>query len=195
MSAEYSPMVQQYRKLKNQHPDEVLFFRLGDFYEMFFEDAEKISKELGLTLTSREGGNKTRIPMCGVPYHSVDNYLAKLIDRGYKIAICEQTSDPKLSKGIVDRKVVKIITPGTVLTESLLKSNDSNFLVLLYEENEILSLAATDISTGECIWSKYDSNRRISNVCDELYHLMPAELVLVGNIENIGLLKDFLNKE
>ena len=117
MAANYTPMVQQYLEVKRQHQDELLFFRLGDFYEMFFDDALTASRELNITLTGRAAGLEERIPMCGVPYHSVDGYIAKLIKKGYRIAICEQVEDPKLAKGIVERKVIKIITPGTALNE------------------------------------------------------------------------------
>ena len=120
MAANYTPMVQQYLEVKRQHQDELLFFRLGDFYEMFFDDALTASRELNITLTGRAAGLEERIPMCGVPYHSVDGYIAKLIKKGYRIAICEQVEDPKLAKGIVERKVIKIITPGTALNEQLL---------------------------------------------------------------------------
>ena len=109
--ANYTPMVQQYLDVKNQHPNELLFFRLGDFYEMFFEDAITASRELNITLTKRQ----ENMPMCGVPYHSVDGYIAKLVKKGYRIAICEQVQDPKEAKGIVERKVIKIITPGTAI--------------------------------------------------------------------------------
>ena len=131
MAANYTPMVQQYLEVKRQHQDELLFFRLGDFYEMFFDDALTASRELNITLTGRAAGLEERIPMCGVPYHSVDGYIAKLIKKGYRIAICEQVEDPKLAKGIVERKVIKIITPGTALNEQLLDDKHNRFLVFL----------------------------------------------------------------
>ena len=131
MAANYTPMVQQYLEVKRQHQDELLFFRLGDFYEMFFDDALTASRELNITLTGRAAGLEERIPMCGVPYHSVDGYIAKLIKKGYRIAICEQVEDPKLAKGIVERKVIKIITPGTALSEQLLDDKHYRFLVFL----------------------------------------------------------------
>lgn len=127
MAANYTPMVQQYLEVKRQHQDELLFFRLGDFYEMFFDDALTASRELNITLTGRAAGLEERIPMCGVPYHSVDGYIAKLIKKGYRIAICEQVEDPKLAKGIVERKVIKIITPGTALNEQLLDDKHNRF--------------------------------------------------------------------
>ena len=122
MAAEnnYTPMVQQYLAVKKQHQNELLFFRLGDFYEMFFEDALTASRELNITLTKRAGSGDN-IPMCGVPYHSVDGYIAKLVQKGYRIAICEQVEDPRFAKGIVEREVIKIMTPGTALNEQLLQ--------------------------------------------------------------------------
>ena len=114
MANKLSPMMQQYFQLKEQHPQCLLFFRLGDFYEMFFEDAEVASKELDLTLTGRDCGLDKRAPMCGVPFHAVDGYVAKLLQKGYKVAICEQLVDPALARGLVDRGIVRIITPGTV---------------------------------------------------------------------------------
>ena len=134
MAANYTPMVQQYLEVKRQHQDELLFFRLGDFYEMFFDDALTASRELNITLTGRAAGLEERIPMCGVPYHSVDGYIAKLIKKGYRIAICEQVEDPKLAKGIVERKVIKIITPGTALNEQLLDDKHNRFLVFLQQD-------------------------------------------------------------
>ena len=131
MTPEYTPMVQQYLEVKRQHENELLFFRLGDFYELFFEDALTASKELNITLTGRAGGLEDKIPMCGVPYHAVDGYIAKLVSKGYRIAICEQVEDPKLAKGIVRREVIKIITPGTALNEQLLEANHNQYLVAL----------------------------------------------------------------
>ena len=125
MANELTPMVQQYMDVKQQHPDELLFFRLGDFYEMFFDDAVTASRELNLTLTGRAGGLEERIPMCGVPYHAVDSYIARLIKKGYRIAICEQMEDPRLAKGLVKREVTKIVTPGTALSEQLLSDAQS----------------------------------------------------------------------
>ena len=115
MTTEYTPMVQQYLEVKRQHENELLFFRLGDFYELFFEDALTASKELNITLTGRAGGLEDKIPMCGVPYHAVEGYIAKLVSKGYRIAICEQVEDPKLAKGIVRREVIKIITDKNML--------------------------------------------------------------------------------
>ncbi len=194
MATNYTPMLEQYREVKSKLSDEILFFRLGDFYEMFFEDAEVAARELEITLTSREGGNNKRVPMCGVPYHAADNYIAKLINKGYKVAICEQVEDPKQAKGIVRREVVKIITPGTILSESWLPDKANNYLALLYEEDDELCLAATDISTGECLWAIFLGSSRINTVCDQLYRLLPAELVVVGKLGDITAISSFLSQ-
>ena len=127
-----SPMMQQYFALKEKYPDCVLFFRLGDFYEMFFDDAIRISRELELTLTGRDCGLKERAPMCGIPYHSVDMYLKRLVERGYKIAICEQLTDPATTKGLVERDVIRIVTPGTLIESNLLEEGANNYLCSLY---------------------------------------------------------------
>lgn len=193
MTVRYSPMMEQYLEIKSKHTNEILFFRMGDFYEMFFTDAELASRELEITLTARDGGQSNRIPMCGVPYHSADNYIAKLISKGYKVAICEQVEDPKQAKGLVRREVVKIITPGTIIAETLLPSNSNNFLVALYEEEEELIFTATDISTGECLWALFSGPGRLSTLYDQLFRLMPTELVLTSTITNMDKLNDFMS--
>ena len=131
---ELTPMMRQYQATKEQHPDEILFFRLGDFYEMFFDDAVLVSKELGLTLTSRSG-DAEKSPMCGVPYHAAERYITKLIRRGYKVAIAEQIGDPK-SPGLTKREVIKVITPGTILSEDALTAAQNNYIGLLFEDGE-----------------------------------------------------------
>ena len=191
-AATVTPMVQQYLDVKNQHPDELLFFRLGDFYEMFYDDAITASKALNITLTKRS--NNEDIPMCGVPYHSVDGYIAKLIKQGFRIAICEQVEDPKLAKGIVERKVIKIITPGTAMNEQLLEDKHNRYLVFLeeFQERE-LCLVACDVSTGECEWFFDDSKEAFLNITEQLYRLQPAELVLhLGYEETINKLREWL---
>ena len=132
MPPETTPMMQQYLRMKELHPDCILFFRLGDFYEMFNEDAKLVSKELELTLTSRDRGKPEaqRTPMCGVPYHSADAYIARLIAKGYKVAICEQMEDPALAKGLVDRDIIRIITPGTLIDSSMLEEGKNNYIHL-----------------------------------------------------------------
>ena len=191
-AANVTPMVQQYLDVKNQHPDELLFFRLGDFYEMFYDDAITASKALNITLTKRS--NNGDIPMCGVPYHSVDGYIAKLIKQGFRIAICEQVEDPKLAKGIVERKVIKIITPGTAMNEQLLEDKHNRYLVFLeeFQERE-LCLVACDVSTGECEWFFDDSKEAFLNITEQLYRLQPAEMVTwLSYEETINRLREWL---
>lgn len=178
MTPEYTPMVQQYLEVKKQHDDKLLFFRLGDFYELFFEDALTASRELNITLTGRAGGLEDKIPMCGVPYHAVEGYIAKLISKGYRIAICEQVEDPKFAKGIVRREVIKIITPGTALNEQLLDGSHNQYLVCLLAEGEDLCMAAVDVSTGECLWFAAQGIGREDSVWEQLYRLQPTEVVL-----------------
>ena len=177
-AANVTPMVQQYMAVKQEHQNELLFFRLGDFYEMFFDDAITASRELNLTLTKRSNGME-HMPMCGVPYHSVDGYIAKLIKKGYRIAICEQVEDPKLAKGIVERKVIKIITPGTALNEQLLEDKHNRYLVFLQQYQEKgMCLAAADVTTGECEWFLDQTSESFLNITEQLYRLQPAELVV-----------------
>ena len=177
-AANVTPMVQQYMAVKQEHQNELLFFRLGDFYEMFFDDAITASRELNLTLTKRSNGME-HMPMCGVPYHSVDGYIAKLIKKGYRIAICEQVEDPKLAKGIVERKVIKIITPGTALNEQLLEDKHNRYLVFLQQaQAKEMCLAAADVTTGECEWFLDQTPESFLNITEQLYRLQPAELVV-----------------
>ena len=188
----YTPMMEQYREVKRQHPQDLLMFRLGDFYELFFDDAELAARELEITLTSREAGSGNRVPMCGVPYHAVEGYIARLIAKGYRVAICEQVEDPKLAKGIVKREVVRIITPGTILYESALAERGNNFLVLIAEQDEELGLVAIDISTGECVWSLYKGADRYAALLNQLSRLAPAELILTGKLERWTEVNNFL---
>lgn len=188
----YTPMMEQYREVKRQHPQDLLMFRLGDFYELFFDDAELAARELEITLTSREAGSGNRVPMCGVPYHAVEGYIARLIAKGYRVAICEQVEDPKLAKGIVKREVVRIITPGTILYESALAERGNNFLVLIAEQAEELGLVAIDISTGECVWSLYKGADRYAALLNQLSRLAPAELILTGKLERWTEVNNFL---
>lgn len=186
-----TPMMQQYQAVKNAHPDQILFFRLGDFYEMFLDDAILVSKELELTLTKRSTAGDG-IPMCGVPYHAAESYINKLVNKGYKVAICEQIGDPK-AKGLTKREVIKIITPGTVMNESALTSSKNNYIALIYEENHAIYLAGADISTGECFYSIYDGPDRCQLLFDELYRLMMPELLLIKSFSYERELKNFLS--
>lgn len=186
-----TPMMQQYQAVKNAHLDQILFFRLGDFYEMFLDDAILVSKELELTLTKRSTAGDG-IPMCGVPYHAAESYINKLVNKGYKVAICEQIGDPK-AKGLTKREVIKIITPGTVMNESALTSSKNNYIALIYEENHAIYLAGADISTGECFYSIYDGPDRCQLLFDELYRLMMPELLLIKPFSYERELKNFLS--
>ena len=189
--ANYTPMVQQYLAVKEQHPNDLLFFRLGDFYEMFFEDAITASRELNITLTKRQEG----MPMCGVPYHSVDGYIAKLIKKGYRIAICEQVQDPKEAKGIVERKVIKIITPGTALNEQLLEDKHNRYLAFLKEEGNSLCLVSADVSTGECQWVVAEGGERMLNIAEQLFRMQPAEIVATEGIANWSKLAEWIGSK
>lgn len=168
-------MIKQYLKIKKQYPDAILLFRLGDFYEMFFEDAQVASKILGIALTSRNKSEKDSIPLCGVPYHSAEPYIAKLVGQGHKVAICEQIEDPKFAKGIVERKVIKIVTPGVILDSEKLDSKSNNFLASIYLNEKSCGLAYADVSTGEF---KTTSFSTMDDLTDELSHLEPKEVLL-----------------
>lgn len=170
----YTPMIRQYLQIKADYPDCFLFFRLGDFYELFFDDARRASQELEITLTSRDGGKKERIPMCGVPYHSADSYIARLIARGFKVAICEQTENPAQAKGVVRREVVRVVTPGTVLGDQMLEEKQNNYLVAVDERRNMYGLAAADVSTGEVAYTELESLRAL---LDEVAAYAPAEIV------------------
>jgi len=171
-------MMQQYLAVKAEVPDAFLFFRLGDFYEMFFEDAIRASRELELTLTGREGGLEERIPMCGVPYHSAETYISRLIEKGYKVAICEQMEDPATAKGMVRREIVRIVTPGTLMDGKLLNERANNYIACAVESGDRYGFAACDLSTGELhvTWLGSGSDR----LADELTAFQPAELLAHG---------------
>lgn len=170
-------MMEQYKEIKAQHHDAILFFRLGDFYEMFFEDAEVASRELEIVLTARDGGNG-KIPMCGVPYHASGNYIARLISRGYKVAVCEQVEDPKETKGLVKRAVTRIITPGTVLEEFMLDEQRNNYLAALIKDETGIGLAYADISTGEFKVLELHGGRSLALLDSELQRLAPSECLV-----------------
>ncbi|QHS22329.1 DNA mismatch repair protein MutS [Virgibacillus sp. MSP4-1] len=180
--AQYTPMIQQYLQVKKQYKDTFLFFRLGDFYEMFFDDALLASKELEITLTSRDGGGEERIPMCGIPFHSSANYIKNLIEKGYKVAICEQVEDPKQAKGVVRREVIQVITPGTVMEGELLDEKENNFIASLTPmDEERFVLAYNDLSTGEnsvsFIRDGFDS------VLSELFNRPVKEIVVPSDLQ------------
>lgn len=173
-----TPMMQQYLNIKEQYKDCILFFRLGDFYEMFFEDALIGSRDMEITLTQKSCGEKEKAPMCGVPYHAADIYISKLIDKGHKVAICEQIGDPALSKGIVDREVVKIITPGTVLSQNMLSERENNFLACIFLSEDSSGLAYCDISTGEFAAVNISGEAHSETLFAEITKIQPKELLI-----------------
>ncbi|WP_163135715.1 DNA mismatch repair protein MutS [Bacillus subtilis] len=178
--AGYTPMIQQYLKIKAEHQDAFLFFRLGDFYEMFFEDAKKASQELEITLTSRDGGAAEKIPMCGVPYHSASAYIEQLIKKGYKVAICEQTEDPKAAKGVVKREVVQLITPGTVMDGKGIHESENNFIASVSACSNGYGLALSDLTTGENLAVVIE---RLEDVISEIYSVGAREIVVSGSLD------------
>lgn len=177
MPANLTPMMQQYLTLKEKYGDCLLFFRLGDFYEMFFEDALTAARELDIVLTGRDCGLEERAPMCGVPYHSVDTYISRLIEKGYKVAVCEQLTDPALAKGLVERDVVRVYTPGTVIEESMLNERKNNYIAALFLCANTLGLAYCDVSTGEFTVSEFTSEKWVDELTDELARVQPTEII------------------
>ncbi|MBS4961247.1 MAG: DNA mismatch repair protein MutS, partial [Clostridiales bacterium] len=169
-----SPMMQHYVKTKEEYKDCILFYRLGDFYEMFFEDAEIVSKELELTLTGKDCGMSERAPMCGIPFHAAEVYLNRLISKGYKVAICEQMEDPKQAKGIVRREVIRVVTPGTTLNTQALDETKNNYIMSVVYVSNRFGIAIADITTGVFMVTEVDDVRKL---LDEIYKFSPAELV------------------
>ena len=175
---EFSPMMKQYFQTKSENQDCILFYRLGDFYEMFFEDAKIASRELELTLTGRECGQDERAPMCGVPYHSCEAYIARLIEKGYKVAICEQVEDPKQAKGLVSREVVRVITPGTVIENSMLENAKNNYVATVYTDALGCAMCFTDISTGEVDALEITNGDIEGQIITEIGKYLPREVIL-----------------
>ena len=185
-----SPMMQQYFKIKEQYSDAILLFRLGDFYEMFFDDAKTASKELELVLTGRDCGLEERAPMCGVPFHSADSYIAKLVSKGYKVAICEQMEDPATAKGIVDRDIVRVLSAGTVIESSMLDESKNNFLAGIYCSENETALCFTDISTGEIHLTLFGNDE--NKVLNELSRFEPSEIIINSDASSNKGLKTYL---
>ena len=173
-----SPMMRQYMEIKEEYKDCVLFFRLGDFYEMFFEDAKLVSRELELTLTGKNCGMEERAPMCGVPFHSAETYIARLVERGYKVAICEQTEDPASAKGIVKREVIQIVTPGTVISSSMLDENENNYIASVVAYDRAIGLSYCDVSTGEIRLTSIKGSGMAESLINELVKINAREIVL-----------------
>ncbi|MCI1777249.1 MAG: DNA mismatch repair protein MutS [Paenibacillus lautus] len=182
--AKYTPMIEQYLKVKEQARDAFLFFRLGDFYEMFFDDAILASKELEITLTGREGGGAEKIPMCGVPYHSAEGYIQRLIEKGYKVAICEQMEDASVTKGMVRREIVRVVTPGTIMDGKVVHDKSNNYMVCVTEAGGLMSLSACDLSTGELYVTSVPSSEEWLR--DEIGIYEPSEII--GDASLLGII-------
>lgn len=190
--AKLSPMMEQYFKIKQNYADTLLFFRLGDFYEMFFEDAKIASKELELVLTGRDCGQEERAPMCGVPFHSADSYIAKLVSRGYKVAICEQVEDPATAKGIVKRDVVRIVTPGTVIESNMLDESKNNYLASVFITDKNCGLAFVDVSTGEVHLDSTVENDAAVYIVNRLGCYSPSEVIINKYAASVKSISDFI---
>ncbi|MHA2276971.1 MAG: MutS N-terminal domain-containing protein, partial [Candidatus Kariarchaeaceae archaeon] len=172
-----TPLMEQYLKIKAEYHDTILLYRMGDFYETFYEDAKIISKELGIALTKRAHGKSADVPLAGFPYHALDNYLYKLVQAGNRVAICEQVEDPKLAKGVVKREVIEVVTPGATLSEKLLDHKSNNFLAALTFSENSIGLALSDISTGEF----YATEIRIEQLVEQLLAFLPKEILVSAN--------------
>lgn len=189
-----TPMMKQYLEVKETCADKLLFFRLGDFYELFFDDALTASRELDLTLTGRAGGNKERVPMCGVPFHSADTYIERLVHKGYKVAICEQMEDPKSVKGLVKREIIRVITPGTVTMEHAVASKKNNYIAAVGEENGGIQLVLTDVTTGEALWMACGDDETQDRLLDIFALYEPAEVVYTKESAIITSLRRFVTE-
>ena len=190
--ATLSPMMQQYLSIKEAHKDHILFFRLGDFYEMFFDDALLASKELELTLTGRDCGLEERAPMCGIPYHSSEAYIQRLLEKGYKVAICEQTEQPQKGKALVNRDVIRVVTPGTVMENSMLSEDKNNYIASIYIYDGQACVCFCDISTGTMQTTAIDSGNFENNLKSEIYKYMPKEIIINTPILKLKWLTEFL---
>ena len=190
--AEYTPMMQEYLKTKAEYEDCILFYRLGDFYEMFFEDAKTASRELELTLTGKSCGTEERAPMCGVPFHAADTYINRLVAKGYKVAICEQVEDPKEAKGLVKREVIRVVTPGTNIDQLALEEGSNNYIMSLYYTKGIIGIACCDVSTADFYLTEVNETRKLT---DELYRFTPAEIIYSKSIYESGIdITDYAEK-
>ena len=194
--SEMTPMMVQYFEIKKEYPDTILFFRLGDFYEMFFDDAKLASSILELTLTSRACGGGEKAPMCGVPFHSADNYIAKLVSRGYKVAICEQVEDPATAKGIVKRDVIRVITKGSIIENSMLDESRNNYLTSVYLNDDGAGICFCDVSTGAVNLTYIEKSKNIENkIINELGVFSPSEIVLSRSISENKNIASFIKKK
>ena len=176
--AEFSPMMKHYLEVKEQYNDCIIFYRLGDFYEMFFEDAKIASRELEITLTGRDCGQEERAPMCGVPFHAAESYIARLIEKGYKVAICEQLEDAKETKGMVKRDVIRVVTPGTVIESNMLDEKKNNYIMSIYKKGIYFGIAVCDVTTGTFLATKIEASNNFALLLDELSKYNPAEIIV-----------------
>ena len=174
----FSPMMRHYITTKAKYPDCILCYRLGDFFEMFFEDAIICSRELELTLTGKDCGQQERAPMCGIPHHAIDSYISKMVSRGYKVAICEQLEDPSKAKGIVKRDVIKVVTPGTNVEGTLAEEKKNNFIMSIYKEGMYFGLAVCDISTGDFYTTEIKEDNNFNKLIDEISRFTPSEIIV-----------------
>ena len=192
--AEFSPMMRHYLETKEQYKDCILFYRLGDFYEMFFDDAITTSRELELTLTGKDCGQEERAPMCGIPFHAAEVYISRLIGKGYKVAICEQVEDPKQAKGIVKREVIRVVTPGTVIESNMLDEKKNNYIMSIYKNGLYFGMAVCDISTGDFLATQIKETNNFSTLLDEISRYTPAEIVvnemLFNTSEEVSKIKE-----
>lgn len=196
---ELSPMMQQYMRIKEQYKDAILFFRLGDFYEMFYDDAKLVSSELDLTLTGKDCGQNERAPMCGIPYHSCDSYVARLVSKGYKVAMCDQVENPAQAKGVVKREVVRVITPGTIMEECMLDESQNNYICSIHvseKENKNVGLTFCDISTGELKTTEInDIEQNLNFLKNEIGKFYPKEILFSGDLDFLSSIENFLKEK
>ncbi|MBR4305454.1 MAG: DNA mismatch repair protein MutS, partial [Ruminiclostridium sp.] len=187
-----TPMMQQYLAVKEDYKDSILMYRLGDFYEMFFEDAKIVSRELELTLTGRDCGEEERAPMCGVPYHAAENYIGRLVAKGYKVVVCEQTEDPSQAKGLVRREVTRIVTPGTVIESNMLDESKNNYLASVFVSDKNCGLAFVDVSTGEVHLDCATNNDLSEYIINRLGCYTPTEVIINKYASSIKSVSDFI---
>src|SRR5215470_18381200 len=182
----HSPVRTQYLQVKQQNPDAILFFRMGDFYEMFDDDAEIVARELELALTRRDFGRGEKSPMAGIPHHAADGYIARLVSKGYRVAVCEQMSDPALSKGLVEREVLRIVTPGTVIDPTMLAAKRNNFLASVVAGRDAVGVAYIDITTGEFAVTQFQTVEPSLAIQQEISRVGPAEVLVEANFNRPG---------
>jgi len=189
-----TPMMEQYLEIKNRYRDAILMYRLGDFYEMFFDDAKVVSRELELTLTGRNCGDGERAPMCGVPFHSADNYIGRLVAKGYKVVVCEQMEDPATAKGLVKRDIVRVVTPGTVIDNTQLDESQNNYLCALCCEEGAAAMAFVDVSTGEMSATRFEGKDRLDRILNELGTFQPKELMVNCSLNDVPAVREYVRE-